>query len=81
MLTLVFILITTNNVNTKLECGNERVEGRVKTHCLGDRHRHIMTTVCKSITKTKVFARPLNRSSPSMKGLGHMPKTQGNTEM
>lgn len=61
MLTLVFILIATNNVNTKLECGNERVEGRVKTHCPGDRHRHFMTTACKSITRTKVFARLLNR--------------------
>lgn len=30
MLTPVFFLITANNANTKVECGNERVEGTVK---------------------------------------------------
>lgn len=60
MLTPVF-LITTDGGNTKVECGNEKVEGTVKTPYLRDRHRHSLTTNCKSITRTEVFARPLSR--------------------
>lgn len=55
MLTPVLFLITNNNVNIKVQCGNKRVEGTVKTSCLGDRCRHSMTATCRSVRRIIAF--------------------------